>query len=408
MLQNRESMPPNSIAQLAPSFATACVYNNARTPFAIHEILGLAAASTSGGSFPGMMGNGSAGLPGCSRFSTFDNPATGACFMPPHSHSGVNNFMEPTAMLSAMPTMGSCQPQLFPLEVNTSFGPGHSSTFDYSCSNIGEGGGLRIYHGSSNTAGTALLNGFTRENSSVLKPNKEIKGANDGLSSLAGASDNGKRKKRRHRTIFSQFQIDELENAFKEAHYPDMYHREVLSSKTDLPEDRIQVWFQNRRAKWRKTEKTWGKSTIMAEYGLYGAMVRHSLPLPDTITKSTSTDPSESAAPWLLGMHKKSLEAAAHFDSVDQELDNQDQDLSPKQDRVSSPNTKQPPNSTVTYRRAKREETSEDEAAKTKGSVETLTDNSFQRQQATAVVVNNVFAHNLANHYHLPQFNYCS
>ena len=36
---------------------------------------------------------------------------------------------------------------------------------------------------------------------------------------------------------------------------------------------------QNKRAKWRKTEKTWGKSTIMAEYGLYGAMVRHSLPV---------------------------------------------------------------------------------------------------------------------------------
>ncbi|KAF7278622.1 hypothetical protein GWI33_008142 [Rhynchophorus ferrugineus] len=49
-----------------------------------------------------------------------------------------------------------------------------------------------------------------------------------------------KKKKRRHRTIFTSYQLEELEKAFKDAHYPDVYAREMLSLKTDLPEDRIQ------------------------------------------------------------------------------------------------------------------------------------------------------------------------
>ena len=39
----------------------------------------------------------------------------------------------------------------------------------------------------------------------------------------------------------------------------------------------------------------------MAEYGLYGAMVRHALPLPDTIVKSADKGIEQSSAPWLLG-----------------------------------------------------------------------------------------------------------
>ncbi|KAI8744446.1 homeobox protein goosecoid, partial [Biomphalaria glabrata] len=48
------------------------------------------------------------------------------------------------------------------------------------------------------------------------------------------------KRKRRHRTIFTEEQLERLEDTFQKTHYPDVMMREELANKVDLKEERVE------------------------------------------------------------------------------------------------------------------------------------------------------------------------
>ena len=49
------------------------------------------------------------------------------------------------------------------------------------------------------------------------------------------------KRKRRHRTIFTEEQLELLEKTFQKTHYPDVLLREDLAIKAGLKEERVEV-----------------------------------------------------------------------------------------------------------------------------------------------------------------------
>ncbi|XP_025947705.1 homeobox protein goosecoid-2 [Apteryx rowi] len=71
------------------------------------------------------------------------------------------------------------------------------------------------------------------------------------------------RRTRRHRTIFTEDQLQALETLFHQNQYPDVITREHLANRIHLKEERVEVWFKNRRAKWRHQKRASASALIL-------------------------------------------------------------------------------------------------------------------------------------------------
>lgn len=77
--------------------------------------------------------------------------------------------------------------------------------------------------------------------------------------------------RKKSRTLYNIDQLHELERIFMEDHYPDNEKRKEIAEIIGVTPQRIMVWFQNRRAKWRKIEKTsikGGKKSVPSSVGM--------------------------------------------------------------------------------------------------------------------------------------------
>ncbi|AAS53172.2 AFL202Cp [Eremothecium gossypii ATCC 10895] len=91
-----------------------------------------------------------------------------------------------------------------------------------------------------------------------------------GHGELAEAADGGKPKSKRTRATGEALEL--LKKEFDINPNPNAQNRKRISEQTGLPEKNVRIWFQNRRAKYRKSDRTFNQRTAATDMNTFGSI----------------------------------------------------------------------------------------------------------------------------------------